>query len=207
MNKVFVALTGDVVASRKISYRSRFQQKLLKVIEKINKEFKKVLVVKFAITVGDEFQGLLNSLETSYEIVKEFHQNLFPVKLTFGVGAGRISTAIRKRTSEMDGECFVFSRKALEQAKKLKQSVVYITGKKDRDIAVNTIISLIDTIKSNWKEIHYRRVFRYQCLGTLEEVAKKEKVSKQVISKMFSQIKYAEVKEAEKNLKELLSTL
>ncbi|MCD6413339.1 MAG: hypothetical protein J7L54_04265, partial [Elusimicrobia bacterium] len=143
MKKIWIAVTGDIVASRHIPHRDRFQRKLFEVIKRINALFKKNIEVKFSVTIGDEFQGVASSLEASYEIVKEFQRYFYPVKISFGVGAGGISTSIRKKTSEMDGKCFVLSRAALEEAKQLKQSAVYITGKKDRDIAVNTIISLI----------------------------------------------------------------
>jgi len=206
MKKIYVVVTGDIVESRKIEQRDKFQQKLRKVLDEINQKFKKVIVVKFCFTLGDEFQGLINSLGESYTIVKKLQEMLYPVKICFGVGLGDISTKISKQTSGMDGECFLRSRAALEEAKRINQSVVYNT-QTNIDLAVNTIIKLLDAIKKDWKSHHYKRVQLYEQLGTLEKVAKAEKVSKQTVSKMFIYIKFNEVKQAEENIKKLLSTI
>jgi len=66
---------------------------------------------------------------------------------------------------------------------------------------------LIDTLKSFWKDKHYRRVFLYEELKSYERVAKIEKISKQMIYKTFKKIKYEKIKAAEEKLNELLSSL
>ncbi|MCX7715806.1 MAG: hypothetical protein N2Z73_00125 [Endomicrobia bacterium] len=50
-------------------------------------------------------------------------------------------------------------------------------------------------------------MWRYEEYGTFEKVALKEKITKQMVSKMFISIKYHTVKNAEENLKKMLSTL
>lgn len=206
MKKVYVAITGDIVESRFLRQRDEVQEKLRKILENINKKFKECIVVKFCFTLGDEFQGLVNSLEKSYAIVSEIQKLIFPVRIYFGVGMGNISTKIYSRTSEMDGECFFRSRAALNEAKKINQSVVYNT-QTEFDLAINTIIKLIDVIKKDWKSIHYKRIHLYQQFGTIEKVARIEKVTKQSISKMFKDIKFNEVRSAEENIKKMLSTI
>ncbi len=184
MKKNYVAVTGDLIKSREIPNRSEIQVKLHNILNKINLCFRKEIAVKFSVTLGDEFQGLLNSLEKSFDIINEIQRLMYPVKISFGVGYGYISTKISKRTVDMDGECFMKSREALQQAKKSGEEIVYNTSP-DADLTINTIISLISAIKSDWKDIHYRRTWLYEKLGTLKKVAKSEKVSKQMISKMF----------------------
>jgi len=198
---------GVVVKSRQISHRDVVQKKLDRAMSDINRQFKKYVAVKFDFTIGDEFQGLLYSPEKSYAIVREFQKILYPLKILFGIGDGFIKTSIARRTARMDGDCFVKSRDALENAKKLNQSVVYNARSGKLNSAVNTIVMLMDVIKSRWGKIHFRRIFAYEELGTFGKVARKEKVSRQMISKMFSDIKYGEIKKAEENLGKLLSTL
>jgi len=207
MKGKYIVITGDLKESRKISKRKKIQEKLKIVLDKINNKYRKNIKVKFSITLGDEFQGLIDSLALSYIIIKDIKRLLFPLKISFGVGVGKISTKFSKRTSEMDGEAFFRSRKALGHAKNLKQNIYYITGDKNRDEFINTIIMLIEAIRRDWKEIHWRRVWRYEELGTFEKVAKQEGVSKQMISKMFNEIKYDEVKKAEEILEKFLSTI
>lgn len=205
MKKLYTTITGDLVKSREIPNRSRVQIKLANVLDKINKQFRDFIVVKFSITLGDEFQGLLKSPEKSYDIIKEIQKLLYPVKISFGISVGSISTKIMKKTTEMDGECFTHSRAALQKAKEENQSTVYITGNSEKDLTINTIIMLIDTIKNNWKERHYRRVWLYEKLGTHKKVANKEKISRQMITKILQIIKYKEIKSAEESLRKLLS--
>lgn len=207
MSKLYTVITGDLVKSREICDRNKVQKKLLTIINKVNIEFHKYIVVKFSLTLGDEFQGLINSVEKSYTIVKEIQKSIYPIKISFGIGVGSISTKIMKRTTEMDGECFVRSRYALQLAKETGQSIVYATGLDRDDIAINTIIMLMDTIRNKWKELHYRRIWLYEKLGTLEKVAQKENITKQMVSKNFACIGYETIRNAEETIINLLSTL
>lgn len=206
MKKLYTAITGDLIKSREISNRAEVQIRLQKVLDEINKQFKDVIVVKFSITLGDEFQGLINSVEKSYDIIKEIQKLLYPIKVSFGVGVGSISTKIMKKTTEMDGECFIYSRNALKKAKEENRSIIYITINSIKDLSVNTIIKLTDVIRNNWKPLHYRRIWLYEELGTFEKVAKKEKITKQMVSKMFIDIKYKQIKETEEIIGKILST-
>lgn len=197
MPKKFVSITGDLVRSREIRERSKIQSKIKSTLEKVNRQFGKVILVKFSITIGDEFQGLITSIKQSYSLIKAIRKYLYPLNICFGVGEGGLSTKISKRTTEMDGECFLLSRRALIQAKKRGQSLIYQTNDNSRDMFLNTIIMLQDAIKQNWKDLHYQRVWEYEKYGTTEKVAKKEGVSSQAISKALRVAKYSEIKRAE----------
>jgi len=213
MAKKYVALTGDLVNSRDISRRRVAQNKLIKTAEAINKNFKESIAVKFSITIGDEFQGLISvggdggGLDKSYDVCRFAARMLYPFKIAFGVGYGGISTDIRVKTAEMDGECFSRSREALIDAKKNGRSIVYLTGNKTLDISVNTIIMLCDVIKNNWRDLHYRRIWKYEDMGTLEAVARSERVSFQMVDKSLKAARYGYIAAAEKNLKMLLGSI
>lgn len=203
----YVAVTCDLVKSREIPNRRKVQEKLLVVLNSINKEFKDFVIVKFSMTIGDEFQGLLSGIEKSYDICRTIEKEVYPLKVVFGVGIGHVSTNIARRTSEMDGICFVRSRYALEKAKKDNQSIVFFSGNQSwmMDSTLNTIIMLIDTIKQSWKDIHYRRVWGYEELKTLEAVARREKVSFQMIDKSLKTARYEQILTAENNLRKILA--
>jgi len=206
MNK-YTVITGDIVKSRDIIDRRNIQKKLKSMLQKINKKYEKIISVKFSITLGDEFQGLIKELVKSYELIKDIEKEMYPLNIRFGVGYGEVSTPFSRKIGEMDGECFVNSREALELSRKMNQSIVYKTGFEEKDLAINTILMLISAIKESWKDIHYRRAWLYEELKTYEKVAQKEKVSIQTISKMFKNIKYDKVRKAEENLVELLNQL
>lgn len=196
----YCAITGDLVRSREIQQRNEVQMKLAKTLDEVNKQFRNIIKVKFSITLGDEFQGLIKSLEESYDIIEYIMRLIYPVRISFGVGEGAIYTSIEETTSKMDGQCFFRSREALEKAKKRNQSLIYITGDEKRNVAVNTILMLMDTVRQNWKDLHWRRVWKFEELGTYKAVAKVEKVSFQKIFKSLKVAKYKKIKLAEENL-------
>ena len=192
----YVAVTADLVKSTRLPNRAAVQEKVKEALRNINSKFNKEIVVKFSFSGGDEFQGLMRSAKAAFNIVKEFQKQLYPIKAYFGVGLGTLSTGLAKTTVEMDGECFRLSRQAIEQAKKDKQEIVFRTGDQEKDDALNTVMSLISAIKSSWKDIHYRRIWDYEQLGSLEKVAEKEKVSIRAISKTLQIANYEALKRA-----------
>lgn len=207
-SKVFyTVIIGDIVKSRKIEERGKVQEKLKKILETVNRDFKEYIEVRFSITMGDEFQGLLKDLSKSYEIIRYIEKELYPLKIRFGVGMGKLGTPIFENIGEMDGECFVKARKAIEDAKKLGQNIVYNLGNNEKDMIINTILMLLEAVKTSWKDIHLKRIWLYEKMGTYEKVAKKEKISKQMVSKMFKRINYYKVKKAEKILFHFLDSL
>ncbi|MCX7724114.1 MAG: SatD family protein [Thermodesulfovibrio sp.] len=207
MSKVYTAIIGDIVKSRNLNKREQIQELLRTTLKEINETFKDSILSKFSIILGDEFQGLLKSPENSYLIIKEIDKAMYPVKIRFGVGIGSISTMIYENVGEMDGECFVRAREAIKSAEEIGQNIFYISGNEEKDLCLNTIFLFLDSIKSSWKEKHFKRVFLYEKLESYEKVAEKEKVSKQMISKMFKNIKYDKLKKAEKVINSLLGSI
>lgn len=202
--KKYVVVTGDLIGSQEMPNRREVQSQLKTALAEVNHGFKGTIVVPFVITLGDEFQGAINSLAESYTIIKNLRKEIYPVAVRFGVGCGGISTEIGSTPAEMDGEAFYLSRQALESARKGKRKIQFSTGDEVRDNAVNTILMLIEAIQSDWKEKHYQRVWAYERLGTLEKVAEREGISRQAITETMKSIKYEQIKTAEESLLTLL---
>ena len=203
----YTVITGDIIKSRELKNRQRVQEVLKNVLMRINEKYRECIFVNFSLTAGDEFQGLVSKIGKSYAIIKDIEKGIYPIKARFGVGVGKIATSFSDNIGEMDGECFIRSREALENAKKLDQFVIYNIGIHEMDISLNTILMLIDAIKKSWKNMHFKRAWLYEELKTYEKVAEKENISKQRVSKMFRNIKYDKVKRAEENLNFLLNSL
>ena len=204
-NSIYIVVTGDLISSKKVDNRAVLQEKVQGAMSKVNKEFRPYLIVPFNFTTGDEFQGLITEIKTSFDLAIKWKEALFPWRTRFGIGAGILSTPIAKTTSSMDGECFHRARKAIEVAKEEKKFLVYNTGNFILDTSVNMIILLMEVIQKDWKEIHYRRYWLYKKLGTLEKVAAKEGVSKQAIIKSLRVAKYEAILEAEESVEKLLA--
>jgi hypothetical protein len=205
----YVVITGDLVGSSRLvpQEREALQVKLLRALDACNRQFAHVVVVPFSVSLGDEIQGMVRSLPLSFEIASILRRKLFPHRVRIGIGLGPVSTSVRKTTGAMDGQCFHRSRAALQRSKKERERAlsVYDTGNEFLDIAVNSILYLVDVIQEDWKELHARRFWAYQDLGGIREVAEKERVSKAAVSKSLGTAKYRAVLMAMDSVTRLLS--
>lgn len=113
--KVYYAIIGDLIDSRKIIDRSSFQQEYASLLSEINKQYAPEIVSRFAITLGDEFQGVLGSAQRIMEIINTISVTLHPQKIRFGIGIGEMTTeAELNRNIGMDGPAFWRARSAIE---------------------------------------------------------------------------------------------
>ncbi len=112
-----------MVDSRSITRaeRPRAQQQFQKFVDGLNERFKKALLSRFAITLGDEFQGLIAEPEAIVDVIWRVETE-FPFRtLRLGFGYGAIDTAIPKMAINVDGPALHQARAAIEEAKKKKR--------------------------------------------------------------------------------------
>lgn len=112
---IYFAVIGDLVASRSIPAREKFQKQFAQVLSSINESFKPSIASQFTVTVGDEFQGLLSEASQICRMMDSVITRLYPVKVRFGIGIGTMSTEIDPTKSlGADGPAFWAARKAIE---------------------------------------------------------------------------------------------
>ena len=105
--------------------------KLKKILDNVNSIYNNDISAKFLITLGDEFQGLLEITAPILEIIKYIQREIYPIKLRFGVGIGNVSTLINHEAAiGADGPAFYAAREMIEflreQEKKLKEQAADI---------------------------------------------------------------------------------
>ncbi len=188
--EIFLAITGDIVNSRSVKNRTKLQEELLNICERVNNAFVEYIRVKFSITIGDEIQGLIKKESPIFNILEYFEKELYPVRIRFGIGEGTVSTPFYSKTNQMDGECFLNSRKAIEQAKKEDRLLKLILKHKKTEILVDMIVLWIERTKREWNNMIYRRFWLYKELKSIEKVAKKEGVTKQSVGESLKRAKY-----------------
>jgi len=93
-DKPYVAIIGDIIGSRNIENRNEVQNKLKDVLNHVNNKYAEDISAKFTITLGDEFQGLLSAGRYVMDIIQFIERKMYPVKMRFGVGIGKITTDI-----------------------------------------------------------------------------------------------------------------
>ncbi|MBN2424399.1 MAG: hypothetical protein JXR46_09365 [Calditrichaceae bacterium] len=198
----YTVIIADITASRKMQVyeRHEWQLYLKNAIVQINDNFRDIIDAPFMITKGDEFQGVLKNLADVHQVMMKFEQLIFPLRLRYGVGYGKIHKMGSNIPIEMDGPAFHKANAALQMAKKKKSSVFVETGFETYDIAVNTIYQLIYAIKRRWSDVNYTRYWKYKELGTYERVAAEEGVSAQAVWDSLHNSNAIDVLQAENSL-------
>lgn len=158
----YIALIGDIKGSREIENREAFQKRLKKVLLEVNNKYTEDIASNFTITLGDEFQGLLNNGRNIMSIIAELERKAHPVAVRFGIGVGEITTAIDPRWAiGADGPAYHRAREAVQylKQKEKKKSTgdadirLEIDGDKEAAVElINTILSLMSAVKRSWTD-------------------------------------------------------
>ncbi|RPA59851.1 SatD protein [Aerococcus agrisoli] len=155
MTTPYIALIGDLVASKSIENRDDMQSKIQTVFDQLNQTYQAHFVSKLTLTLGDEFQVLMQPNKAVWQLIDDL-QRLIPHPIRFGIGYGEITTEINPDISlGADGPAYWHARKAINQLKDhnwngiLRQQFI---GRGDQDDTINTILLLTDTIRANWTQ-------------------------------------------------------
>jgi hypothetical protein len=116
----YIALIADATASRALAppRRARLQTEVRAATKELNRRFARALAARFAVTLGDELQGLLATAAPVWEIAHHIRSRLAQVDWVVACGRGAISTPLARTAPEMDGPCFHAARGAMERAKR-----------------------------------------------------------------------------------------
>ncbi|GEN50548.1 SatD family protein [Alkalibacterium pelagium] len=159
-----IALISDIIASKKMKEREQIQEILTSILNDINKRFKEAIESNLTITLGDEFQGIVNSAEAAFLIIdlislrfqtqtkEEIGEE---VALRWGIGIGRLSTPIKNRKVSIgtDGPAYWHAREAIESVHQYNDygqlNEKLASDQPDTDF-LNSIIRLQNVIKNDW---------------------------------------------------------
>lgn len=170
--KMYCAVIGDIIESKKIERRSEVQAKLKKTLDEVNEMFREDIASKFTITLGDEFQGLLKGPDALLNIIEKIKVEMYPQKIRFGIGIGDIYTEInREMAIGADGPAYHNARKMLGEIKKAERSKVkkdaeiMICSQHEKNIGVDGLInaafSLCSYIEKKWTGRQREVIFDY----------------------------------------------
>ncbi len=180
---MYFAVIGDIKNSRKIKDRFQVQEQLKQVLEEINSEFDNYIAAKFIVTLGDEFQGLLNSTQPIIRIIERIMLKMHPVKIRFGIGFGDISTKInREMAIGADGTAYHHARRMINEIKKSHksrmsdQTAVKLAADDNASIVAlaNSTFSLWSLIQGKWTQKQVRLILETViCENNQREVARR----------------------------------
>jgi hypothetical protein len=114
-----VAWIADLVDSRRFVGRERtaLQRRLLKLLDRWNNKYRHAILSRFALTIGDEFQGLLSEATIIPRLIRDLETALPEVQVWIGVGYGPLETDLQPVALGMDGRVWHLAREAIETAK------------------------------------------------------------------------------------------
>ena len=120
MTPTYIAILGDAVASRQLApgRRRRLQHDLRAVLAEANRRWRRALAARFAVTLGDQFQGLLAGPARLWELLHWLRAELRGAEWVLACGRGPIRTPLAPTAPEVDGPCFHRAREALEEGKR-----------------------------------------------------------------------------------------
>lgn len=214
----YIAIIGDMINSQKIDNRREVQTKLKNVLDNINEKYKFDISAKFMITLGDEFQGLLCKGSSVIGIIEEIQQEMYPVKIRFGIGIGEIITDIN---SEMaigaDGPGYYKAREAIEELKhseqknKIPSSDIRIEIESDKNsvsMLLNTIFSLMSVIRNNWSERQREIIWEYEKSGGSQlECAERLNIAQSSVNRSLVNGNYYVYKNAKETVDNVLGEI
>lgn len=123
----YLTIICDIKGSRFLKDREIAQYKLIETLKETNKVFVSDIVCPFIITVGDEWQGLLNYPCNYDAILSFFHDKLKDIDFYCGMGVGDVSIHNFELTvNQLDGQSFHLAREAIKLAKENKYNIVIL---------------------------------------------------------------------------------
>lgn len=205
--KPYIAVIGDIVESKKLNDRYEIQLKLQNVLEDINIKYSEDISSKFMITLGDEFQGLLSNGKNIMNIIAYIEIKMYPVKIRFGIGIGKIETDINPDLPfGADGSAYhnaremVINLKNIEKKNKKSDANIMIASEgnnADLELLLNTVLSLCTTIKQKWTD--RQREIVYDCIihgDNQKEAAIRLGINQPSVQKAISNADYYSYKRA-----------
>jgi len=146
-----IVLVGDLVASRKIVERSAVQERLRACLKELNSKKREGLVSQYTITLGDEFQAVLNAPDRIFRDALTVLIALYPVAVRFSFSIGEISTAINtKQTIGMDGPAFHEARATIDLLRRTKSLFAVASPGGEGLTLVNQSLALVSHSISKW---------------------------------------------------------
>lgn len=155
-------IMADIISSRYIKKEEDFMGQFKALTTLANEQFNRQIISPLTITLGDEFQGIVDSAQTLFELVFFLEEQRigadYTFQLRYSLVHGEIETEINTQIAyEMYGAGLTQAREGLQQAKDSGQHY-YIDLKAAPEAQLKLCLELYQSIKSEWKPKEYKIV-------------------------------------------------
>ena len=197
MERIVAVVTCDVVGSQRYSteQRRKIDAILKKEFATVSKTYKNAIhtPTSFNVTVGDEFQFVLEKVERAYEVTV-FYRSLFATadpssmfSFRSSIGIGEIAVENKRDSYSQDGQAFHRSRLGAnffrDHKYKGKRRTRIVTGDIHLDETLDMILMYQDLLEEKWTRAQWEAIRWRLMLPTYEEIAKKLGVAYQNVQK------------------------
>jgi hypothetical protein len=181
----YIAVIADMVRSRDVpaSQRRVLQKRFTRLTVNLNQNYRRTIASKFVITLGDEFQGLLNSAVLIPDLIWRLEQDFPERELRVGIGFGTLDTPLQKYAINIDGPVLHAARAAIEHAKRTRALGGVFRGFGDLDDISNGIARLLWFQRSRWTPAQRSIAGLLRQGMSQTQVGQKLKITKQVVSR------------------------
>ncbi|KAA3613877.1 MAG: hypothetical protein DWQ05_16510 [Calditrichaeota bacterium] len=147
----YLVLIGDVVSSKKIPERMKFQNELQALFADLNNK-NNSLISPYTITLGDEFQAVFTNPQRLFLDIFSIMERTWPVRIRFSLGIGTIATQINKNQAiGMDGQAFHCAREGMSKMRR-QNSLLNIKGLQNPERAlIEENLNLLSFHMQKWK--------------------------------------------------------
>jgi hypothetical protein len=166
-------IIGDIKKSRDLDNWEHVFGTLKSALQETNKRFSDIIVVTFAPTIGDEFQGAIITPEKAFEVCN-FIKSRLQIEIYYAIGVGNIEKPVAKEMG-MRGSAFYRAREALEICKKEERKIIIRSSSRPNaaDDMINELFHFIELLENSWTErqralVNYYRLhpnYTYEQLG------------------------------------------
>jgi hypothetical protein len=189
MHKSYAALVGDVIASRQTGDREQLQHFLDRAMIRGNTVAPAVQPLR--MTIGDEFQGLFEDVQSAVSATLEIRLALLPsVDVRIGIGWGTLDMVPKDPPFGQDGPCWWRAREAIDEVKESESSnavprsirTLVKTGDGDEEL-FNAYLVSRDHITEAWDEVDFE-IARLHIEGTNQtEISRQVGLSQSSVSR------------------------
>lgn len=194
---MYAAITADVIGSTDlVRDTGRPVVPVLKrALKSVNERWTHALAVPFDISAGDECQGLVSDLSAAFEVLYDLRLEMAPLKLRAGIGVGAISVPLALSTREMEGECFLRAREALERLD--KRSVTgFVMGGGAVEAAIQASLHLVDVALGRWRASQWATVKAVRDAASQAEAAQAIGIAAPTLNKHYARSNWRCIEQA-----------
>lgn len=201
-------IIGDVQESRLLDNWVRVFDKIQTHLTEANRRFASDILISFAPTVGDEFQGVLRTPRRAYDACLALRSGI-PARLRIGIGVGAVERRFA-RDKGMRGTAFYRARAAIEACKKLNRATLIKSAAEPTapDVAINTLFHVAASLEERWtpRQRELLSFYREHAGWSYVRLGKRLRVTKQAVSQILAAADWDTFLEAEAAIRTLLGS-